>query len=265
VIKALPLFGAFTGNVHLDPRHAVLHGDAFRILARSTERWDLIVSEPSNPWVQGVDALFTREFYRLARGRLAPGGLFVQWIHIHDASSTVLGSVLQTLKSEFPHLRMFMSQANDLILLASVEDLADARLEAADATLASNADVARSLREIGLGSLESLLVREVALPSLRGPVQTLDLPVLHYLAGKSYFMGERVAARELLSGEGAGEGGDADARMLLTRRVVARREGALSRVEAQAILDSAMDRRGEEAVPLPLSVVLGKRLERLMP
>lgn len=265
VIKALPLFGVFTGNVHLDPRHAVLHGDAFRILARSADRWDLIVSEPSNPWVQGVDALFTREFYRLARGRLEPGGLFVQWIHIHDASATVLGSVLQTLKTEFAHVRVFMSQANDLILLASSADIADARLESAAATLASNAAVARSLGEIGLGSLESLLAREIAPPRLRGPVQTLDMPVLHYLAGKSYFMGERVAARELLSGEGAGEGDDADARMLLTRRVVSRREGAISRLEAQAIRDSAMDRRGEEAVPLPMSGALGKRLERLMP
>lgn len=265
VIKALPLFGAFTGNVHQDPRHAVLHGDAFRILARSAERWDLIVSEPSNPWVQGVDALFTREFYRLARGRLAPDGLFVQWIHIYDASATVLGSVLETLKTEFAHVRVFMSQANDLILLASSADIADARLEAAAATLASNAAVARSLEEIGLGSLESLLAREIAPPPLRGPVQTLDMPVLHYLAGKSYFMGERVAARELLSGEVAREGTNADARMLLARRVAARREGALSRLEAQALVDSAMDRRGEEVVPLPLSGALGRRLERLMP
>lgn len=87
VIKALPLFSAFTREVQKDSRHVILHGDAFRVMARSDKVWNIIVSEPSNPWVLGVDALFSREFYQLVRRHLADKGIFVQWIHIHDASA----------------------------------------------------------------------------------------------------------------------------------------------------------------------------------
>ncbi|MBI4805864.1 MAG: fused MFS/spermidine synthase [Desulfovibrio sp.] len=259
VIKALPLFGVFTGAVHQDARFNVIQGDAFRILARSHKHWNLIVSEPSNPWVLGVDALFSREFYRLARRHLAEDGLFVQWIHIHDASEAVLGIVLRTLRSEFPHIRLFMSQANDLIVLASIQDFAASHLDGAARTLAANPLVAGSLEQIGLHSIESLLAREITPPSLPGVVQTLDKPLLHYLAGKSYFMGDRVSQRLLLSGEGD----DASTRSLLEQRVRHRSEGPLGRREAEAIRNSAMDRRGEEAVPLPLHEGLGNKLNRL--
>lgn len=263
VIKALPLFSDFTGAVHKDPRLRLLHGDAFRILARSDKRWDLIISEPSNPWTLGVDALFSREFYRLVKTRLTSQGLFVQWIHIHDASELVLGVAMQTLRSEFAHIRVFMSQENDLLLLASAHDLGDGggpngqRLEAASRALRTHPELSRSLRETGIVSLEALLAREIPLPRLEGPVQTLDMPVLHYLAGKSYFMGERTPLRRLLSGEELGERG------LLERRVRSRPEGPLSRAEAESILNSAMDRRSEEPTPLPLSRQLETRLQRL--
>lgn len=257
VLKALPYFSAFTGALHENPAHHVLRGDAFRVLSRADARWDFIVSEPSNPWVLGVDALFSREFYRLAKGKLAPGGLFVQWIHIHDASAGVLGVVLATLRAEFGHVRVFMSQANDLILLAGDADIPDSRLEAAKAALTGNPGVARSLREAGIGSLEALLGREIAPPRLAGPLQTLDKPVLHYMAGKSYFLGERVTPGELLSGGALGDTG------LLERLVRRRPEGALTPREAAGVLDAAVDRRGEYPVPLPLAESLELRLKGL--
>ncbi|WP_173080386.1 fused MFS/spermidine synthase [Fundidesulfovibrio magnetotacticus] len=257
VIKALPLFAAFTGGVHREPRHRLLHGDAFRILARSADQWDLIVSEPSNPWVLGVDALFSREFYRLADQCLAPGGVFAQWVHVHDASAQVLGTVISTLRERFPCVRVFMTQANDLLLLASREDLAPG-VTAAGALWAASPGVRASLAEAGICSLEALLGREFPLPALTGPVQTLDKPMLHYIAGRNYFMGARVSERQLLSGA------PLNAQGLLERYVSIRPEGRLERAEASAILSSAVDRRGEEATPLPLEKQLEERLETIM-
>ena len=67
VIEALPYFEEFTYGVHKDPRVNILMGDAFRIIGRSKKKWDIVISEPSNPWVTGVDSLFTREFYQLVK------------------------------------------------------------------------------------------------------------------------------------------------------------------------------------------------------
>src|SRR5882762_173605 len=78
VINAAPLLTQLNRNVLHDPRVHVTLDDARNFLFTTRERYDLIVSEPSNPWIAGVATLFTREFYRAAQARLAPGGALVQ-------------------------------------------------------------------------------------------------------------------------------------------------------------------------------------------
>lgn len=257
VIKALPVFAPFTESLHLDQRHTVIHGDAFRIMARSDRRWDTIISEPSNPWVLGVDALFSREFYRLAKEHLNDGGLFVQWIHIQNASDRMLGTVLATLRAEFPHLRVFMSQANDLILLASLEPLPDVSLDRAAGLLADNISVAGSLTEAGIPSLEALLARElVPGTGLQGSMETLDRPRLHYLAGKSFFMGDRVRFQQLMADDDQALNDSG----LLARYAAGRPQGPLTTEEVKGLVETLVDRSGEEATPLPIQRAIGERL-----
>ncbi|MGA8180068.1 MAG: hypothetical protein WB792_08405, partial [Desulfobacterales bacterium] len=81
VVAALPYFGEFTHSIQKDPRVHILIGDAFRIIGRSNKKWDIVISEPSNPWVTGVDSLFTRDFYRLVRSHLTEKGVLMQWAH----------------------------------------------------------------------------------------------------------------------------------------------------------------------------------------
>ncbi len=207
VVRALPLFTQAAHAVHEDPRLVMHVGDALRILGRSREQWDIIVSEPSNPWVTGVDLLFTREFYALVRERLAQGGLFLQWMHINGASPAMFGMVHGTLREVFPAVRVFISQANDLLMLASETPLGEERLGLAESTLAGNPAVKASLAEIGIPSLAALLLREVwatgVPPPLAGePLQTMDHPRLHYMAGKSIFQGHELAPATLLVGSG---------------------------------------------------------------
>ena len=66
------------------------------MLGRQT--YDVIVSEPSNPWMAGIASLFTREFFESARDRLAPGGVLCQWAHTYDISNRDLKSIVATLK-----------------------------------------------------------------------------------------------------------------------------------------------------------------------
>src|SRR5256885_4010057 len=82
----------------------------------------LIVSEPSNPWMAGVAALFTREFFEAARARLRPDGLLCQWAHTYDIGADDLRSIVRTFVSVFPQGTMWLGGGGDLVLIGSAAD-----------------------------------------------------------------------------------------------------------------------------------------------
>jgi spermidine synthase len=118
VIGAAPLLAQLNRDVLHDPRVRVTLDDARNFLFTTRERYDLIVSEPSNPWIAGVATLFTREFYRAAQARLAPGGAFVQWMQAYSLYPEDLRMVLATFLSEFHGATLWHGDAPDLILMA---------------------------------------------------------------------------------------------------------------------------------------------------
>ena len=139
-----------------DPRTNLIIDDARTYLRVTPTRYDVIVSEPSHPWVPGVANLFTREFFEMGRQRLTEQGVFVQWLQIYQLSTESLRSVLATYKSVFPHVMMFRvggaSKGKDLILVGSnsalnldllSERLADGRIakEISRVDLKTEADV----------------------------------------------------------------------------------------------------------------------------
>jgi spermidine synthase len=89
----------------------------------TADRYDIIVSEPSHPWVPGVANLFTQEFFTMSRDRLREQGVFVQWLQIYQLSTDSLRCVLQTFHQVFPHVLVFqvggVAKGKDLILLGS--------------------------------------------------------------------------------------------------------------------------------------------------
>ncbi|MGZ8848262.1 MAG: fused MFS/spermidine synthase, partial [Pyrinomonadaceae bacterium] len=90
-----------------DPRLRVIVDDARTVLRVNPAKYDLIISEPSHPWVPGVANLFTREFFSLGRERLRDDGVFVQWVQIYQLSTESLRSVLATFHQVFPHVTVF--------------------------------------------------------------------------------------------------------------------------------------------------------------
>ena len=109
-------------NQHVldNPKCRVLLGDARELLLTTRERYDLIFSEPSNPYRAGIASLFTTEFYETARERLNPGGLFLQWVQAYEVDGEAIRMVLATLGAAFPHVETWMTQTGDLLLVASV-------------------------------------------------------------------------------------------------------------------------------------------------
>jgi len=139
-----------------DPRTRLIIDDARTYLRVTPERYDIIVSEPSHPWVPGVANLFTQEFFELGRARLNEQGIFVQWVQIYQLSTESLRSVLATYHRVFPHVLMFrvggLNKGKDLLLMGSTqplnldrlsERLQDPRVQAelARVNLGSEADV----------------------------------------------------------------------------------------------------------------------------
>lgn len=102
-----------------DPRGTIRIDDAKTYFSSANRRYDLIVSEPSNPWVSGVSSLFTREFYRRVRSHLNPDGLLVQWIQLYEIDASLVATILRALGEEFPHYAVFAASDHDLLIVAA--------------------------------------------------------------------------------------------------------------------------------------------------
>lgn len=121
VIEASQYLGRLHRGVVADPRLEIVLDDARNYLLTTREQFDLIVSEPSNPWIAGVSALFTDEFYREAKTRLAPGGLFVQWVQAYSLFPADFRMILATLAPHFPQVSLWRAATSDYLLLAQLE------------------------------------------------------------------------------------------------------------------------------------------------
>lgn len=115
------VFYPINRRVFDDPRSHSVSGDARAFFAASSVRYDLILSEPSNPWVSGASGLFTTEFYARVRKSLAPGGVFGQWLHTYELSDPLVLSVLAALHENFGDYRIFLISGGDVLVVATAE------------------------------------------------------------------------------------------------------------------------------------------------
>ena len=112
-------FAPRNGAAFADPRGEIHIDDAKTFFSAHARRYDLIISEPSNPWVSGVSSLFTREFYRRIRAHLNPGGMLVQWFQLYEIDASLVASVMRALGEQFPHYAVFAASDHDLLIVAS--------------------------------------------------------------------------------------------------------------------------------------------------
>jgi len=96
--------------------------DARNILHNTNKRYDIIISEPSNPWITGVSNLFTTEFFKDVDLHLKEDGIFCQWFYYYKLNYEHVLGMVSTLRSVFPHINAY-SQAGDIFLIASKSKL----------------------------------------------------------------------------------------------------------------------------------------------
>lgn len=119
VVAASRFFSAVNHRPEESSRFQLVYDDARAYVQGTTQKFDLILSEPSNPWIAGISNLFTSEFYSIASRKLNPGGVFAQWIQTYAFTPEDYSMVVQTMSDVFPHQRLIRVSDVDTILLAS--------------------------------------------------------------------------------------------------------------------------------------------------
>jgi len=124
VVSASDAFKTENHDALRDARTHLVIGDGRAHLLLSNEKYDVIISEPSNPWMAGVSTLFTGEFFRTARSHLAPGGILCQWAHTYNIADADLRSIIRTFLAAFPNGTAWLVGESDVLLIGSDSPLA---------------------------------------------------------------------------------------------------------------------------------------------
>ncbi len=194
VIEAAPHFDFGNLAASKNPKVTIVRGDAYRTLLRSEGEFDLIVSEPSNPWVTGVELLYSREFLEAARDKLKPGGVHVQWFHTYETDDETIALVLRTYQSVFEHAAVWFASGADLLLIGLKDPQASLDLERLQRRF-ERPDFQAGFARIRIDSFPALLAHEVlpvdvlAAAHLPGPTHTLLHPILSRQAARAFFTG----------------------------------------------------------------------------
>ncbi|MEM1030226.1 MAG: fused MFS/spermidine synthase [Myxococcota bacterium] len=106
-----------------NPKVNVIFGDAREVLLTSRETYDLVFSEPSNPYRAGIASLFTHEFYQAVARRLRPGGMLVQWAQTYEIDVQSLQTVFTTLSQTFASVEAWRGDVSDMLLVSRREDV----------------------------------------------------------------------------------------------------------------------------------------------
>jgi spermidine synthase len=119
IIEASEYFNDFNNRPLDDPRLRMIANDGRNFIYTTDEKFDVIISEPSNPWLTGVANLFTLEFFKRGAERLKDDGIFSQWLQIYEMAPEDVKTLIATFKAAFPYVYVFRGAEGDIMLLGS--------------------------------------------------------------------------------------------------------------------------------------------------
>lgn len=194
MIEGARLFDPHNRRAYRDPRSRFHIDDAKTFFASHGARYDVIISEPSNPWVSGVSSLFSEEFYALIGRHLADDGVLVQWVQVYEISFDLLASIVKALGRHFGDYELFTSNTGDTLIVATkaprLPPMVDAPLRFPE--------MARDLAGLGFRSLADLEMSRVGTrrglePLFRSgiyPANSDYFPMIDTRAARARFMHE---------------------------------------------------------------------------
>ena len=207
VVDTARLFEPHNRTPQNDPRLTLLEADGRNLLASGEQRYDIIISEPSNPWISGCGNLFTQEFFKLVRSRLNKNGVFLQWVQAYEISPENVWSILSTIRGEFPVVHLFSpsrASADMLILARPGGDGGETTIPwGRVAARMKSARLKEVLSPLGIHGPADLAVRLLASPagvkkvSQGAPVNTDDNARVEFAAPKDLINYKQFRARRI--------------------------------------------------------------------
>ncbi len=195
VIEGSRFFDPFNHQALDDPRVRVILEDGRNHITLTKKKYDVIISEPSNPWISGVGALFTRDFYELANTRLQPGGIMCIWMHT-NMSPESFKSISRAFLSVFPNVTMWESIVGDDYLLIGSQAPYSLPYEKVKRLLEDPVQ-GRALKRLGISSVRDLMglliMDQGELRKFSGdaPIHTDDNSLLEFGAPEYIYKDER--------------------------------------------------------------------------
>ncbi|GAB2670172.1 fused MFS/spermidine synthase [Arenimonas aestuarii] len=157
MIDGASLFGDRVARAYKDPRSRIHIDDARTYFSTGHRRYDVIVSEPSNPWVSGVASLFTKEFYAFMRRHLNDEGIVVQWLQSYELDDPLLLTMVAALVEEFPYVDAYLASDADILFVASETPLPELNMSSL-----KHPALAAELARVGVAREGDIRVRRVA-------------------------------------------------------------------------------------------------------
>ncbi len=193
VIEAGNVFKTENNNCLNDKRLSIVIDDAHAALKLSKRNFDVIISEPSNPWIAGIGNLFSKEYFETCKNKLDTNGIMVQWFHLYEVNDNVVKLVLNTFKSVFKYAQIWNGVSNDILLVGS-----KSRIKLNVNLLKEKfhlKKVEKNFNKIGIDNVFTFLTCQTnstegfyTLTTSKKPINSEMLPLLEFEAPKSFYL-----------------------------------------------------------------------------
>jgi spermidine synthase len=156
MVEAAHGFGDRVTRAFSDPRSRIHLEDAKTFFSLQQRKYDVIVAEPSNPWVSGIASLFSEEFYRTVPNYLTGDGVFVQWLQLYEFNDQLAHSVLRALAQTFTDVAIYNTDSLNVLIVAK----ANGALRRPDFARVLQGPLGADLAVVGIESSNDFLVRQ---------------------------------------------------------------------------------------------------------
>jgi len=192
MVEAARQFGARVELAYTDPRSEIHIEDAKTFFSARNKRYDIIISEPSNPWVSGVANLFTTEFYESLLPVLEDDGIFAQWVQLYEIDLNLLGSIIKAISANFSDYSVYVLDQSDLIIVAKKSG----NIGSLSPDIFNIPGISRELQFIDINSAHDVNFRRIGskktlqpyFDRLATPVNSDYFPVLDQGADRVHFL-----------------------------------------------------------------------------
>lgn len=172
IVEGAKTFGSAVSAVYRDPRSQIHISDAKTYFSSNKTPYDIIISEPSNPWVSGVAGLFTAEFYSMIHRQLTKQGVFAQWVQLYETDIDILSSILKAFSVSFPNYAVYALDSANIVLVG--------KQEGAPGSLSGKIfdipAVAQTLKRVSIETMDDLRLRKLGTSDHFAPLVSASVP-----------------------------------------------------------------------------------------